>query len=130
MTKYLKKVKEIGAEIPSCEIQKIPRSENARTDRLARLAILQMADLDNNVHLVTLEARSIDELETILCASSKPSWMDPIIDYLKSQALPAESLTARKVKRQAPYFTLIYEKVYKRSYSLPLFKCLPPSEAN
>ena len=64
-----------------------------------------------------LEAHSIEETDAMLFTNLKSSWMDPIIDYLKSRALPIDRLAARKVKRQAPHYVLIEKKLYKRSYS-------------
>ena len=61
MAKYLEKVKEVKTQILSYEIQQISKSKNVRADRLVRLATSQMADLDSNVHLEMLEARSIEK---------------------------------------------------------------------
>ena len=56
--------------------------------------------------------------------------MDPIIYYLKIGTLSADNLAFRKVKRQAPHYVLLDDKLYKRSYSLPLLKCLLLFEEN
>ena len=56
--------------------------------------------------------------------------MDPIIKYLKYGELPDDPASARKVKRQAPHYILIEEKLYKRSHYSPLLKCLSPTEAS
>ena len=45
-------------------------------------------------------------------------------------ALPTDNLEARKVKHLAPHYTIICEKLYKRSHTLTLLKCLPPSEVD
>ena len=81
-----------------------------------------MVDLDNNVHLEILEACSIEETDDVLCASSEVSWMDLILNYVKSEVLSTVHLTTRKVKCQVPHYVLINEKLYKRSYSFPLLK--------
>ena len=73
MDKYLKKVKEVKEQILSYEIQHILRSENARAERLARLATSQMVDLNNNVYIEMLEAPSIKEIKVVLCKNSKLS---------------------------------------------------------
>ena len=116
------------AQVQNYKIQQIPRSENARADILARLATSQMMDLSGDVHLKTLENRSIDENEDVLYATSELSWMDPILHYLKTKALPDDRFIARKVSRQASLYVLFDEKLYKRSLTLPLLKCLLPSE--
>ena len=56
--------------------------------------------------------------------------MDPIIHYLRIGTLSADNLAVHKVKHQAPHYVLLDDKLYKRSYSLPLLKCLLPSKAD
>ena len=97
---------------------------------MAKLATSQIADLVGNVHLKILENHSIDKNDEVLCTAPEPSWMDPIIKYLKHGELPNDPISARKVKRQAPHYILIEEKLYKRSHYSPLLKCLTPTEAD
>ena len=33
-----------------------------------------------------------------------PSWMDPIVSFLKDDVLPEEKLEAEKIRRKAPQF--------------------------
>lgn len=56
--------------------------------------------------------------------------MDPLVDYLKGGKLPEDTAKAQKVKCLVPCFVLINNKLYKRSYSWPLLKCLHPSETD
>ena len=58
-----------------------------------------MIDLDDDVHLETLETHSIEEIDTVLYIGSKPSWMDLIVENLKSGTLPTDHIATRKVKR-------------------------------
>ena len=111
MIKYLKKVKEIMVQIQSYKVQQISRLENARANILAMLAMSQMADLSNDAHLETLETRSIEETDAILCTALEPSWMDLIIKYLKSRKLPNDPIVAQKVKHQASRYILIEKKI-------------------
>ena len=55
--------------------------------------------------------------------------MDPIVQYLKMGISPMDASVARKIRRLAPHYTLVDGQLYKRSFSLPLLKCLLPSEA-
>ena len=89
-----------------------------------------MEDLDNSIHLVTHEARSIEEPKRMLCVGPEPSWMDLIIHYLRIRTLSTDNLAFYKVKCQAPRYVLLDDKLYKRSYSLPLLKCLLLSEVD
>ena len=54
-----------------------------------------------------------------------PSWMDPIVRFLKNDILPEEKLEAKKIRRNVPRFWLSEDhKLYKRSYSGPYFLCI------
>ena len=55
--------------------------------------------------------------------------MGPIVQYLEMGALSTNTSIARQIKRMAPHYTLVDKQLYKRSFTLPLFKCLLPSEA-
>ena len=129
MIKYLAKVRELLVQLPSGWIQQILRLANAQGDRLAKLATSQTADLDALGHIEVLETPSIEEPLSTLCAVTAPSWMDPIIQYLTTGVLPTDASAARQIKRTAPHYTLVGERLYKRSFTLPLLKCLLPSEA-
>ena len=53
-----------------------------------------MMDLNSDVHLETLENHSIDKNEEVLCTTSKVSWMNPIVKYLKLEELPDDPAIA------------------------------------
>ena len=62
--------------------------------------------------------------------SHEPSWIDPLVAYLKDGVLPPDAKEARKLRNQASQYILYEGKLWKRSYSLPLLKYLRPSEAD
>ena len=51
--------------------------------------------------------------------------MTPIINYLKTEALPTDEKEAKRLKREAQYYTIINNTLYKRGISIPLLKCVP-----
>ena len=56
-----------------------------------------------------------------------PSWMDPIVRFLKDDVLPEEKSKAEKIRRNAPRFWLFEDhKLYRRSYSGPYLLCIHP----
>ena len=60
-----------------------------------------------------------------------PSWMDPIVRFLKNDILPEEKLEAKKIRRNAPRFWLSEDhKLYKRSYSGPYFRAFTLKHQN
>ena len=59
-----------------------------------------------------------------------PSWMDPIVSFLKDDTLPKGKLEAEKIRRNAPRFWLSEDyKLYRRSYSGPYLLCIHPEES-
>ena len=56
--------------------------------------------------------------------------MDPILSFLSTRALLEDESAAHKVTHQAPHYVLYVGKLYKRSLTLSLLKCLSPSEAD
>ena len=60
----------------------------------------------------------------------EPSWIDLLVAYLKEEVLPHDPKEARKLRNQAFRYVLYEGKLYKRSYSLPLLRCLRPSETD
>ncbi|XP_020693548.1 uncharacterized protein LOC110107602 [Dendrobium catenatum] len=58
------------------------------------------------------------------------SWIDPILTFLQDGVLPEDPTVAVQLRRQAANFTIINGELYKRSFTGPYLKCLPPSEAN
>ena len=80
------------------------------------------------MHVETIDTRDTEEPNSTLSAKLGPSWMDSIFNYLNTEALPEDKSAAHKVTRQAPHYILYDEKLYKRSYTLPLLKWLTSSE--
>ena len=56
-----------------------------------------------------------------------PSWMDPIIKFLKDDILPEEKSEVEKIRRNATRFWLSEDhKLYKRFYFGPYLLCTHP----
>ena len=56
-----------------------------------------------------------------------PSWMDPIVTFLKGGSLPENKGEVEKIRRTAPRYWLSEQhKLYKRSYSGPYLLCVHP----
>ena len=56
-----------------------------------------------------------------------PSWMDPIVKFLKDDILLEEKSEAEKIRRNASRFWLYEDhKLYKRSYFGPYLLCIHP----
>ena len=97
MASYLDIAKELKGQLLNCDLQHILRSKNARADKLAKLATLQIEDLDPHVHVEALEVCSTEEPKWMLPIEQELSWMDPILCYLKIGALFNDRLSTHKV---------------------------------
>ena len=54
-----------------------------------------------------------------------PSWMDPMVRFLKDDILPEEKSEVEKIRRKALRSWLFEDhKLYKRSYSGPYLLCV------
>ncbi|GKU85421.1 hypothetical protein SLEP1_g100 [Rubroshorea leprosula] len=58
-----------------------------------------------------------------------PSWTDSIISFLREGIIPEDRQEAMKLRKKASRYTLVDGVLYKRSFSLPLLRCLNPYEA-
>ena len=129
MARYLERVREIIPTFGSFNIRQIPRLKNARADLLSKLATLAPTELPKEVFFEVLKRPSMEESRFMMEISYEPSWIDPLVVYLKDRVLSPDAKEARKLKNQASRYILYEGRLYKRSYFLPLLKCLRPSEA-
>ena len=61
---------------------------------------------------------------------SKPSWMDPIWDYLVDGTLPSDPKEASKLRARSTRFTIHWGTLYKRGFFAPILKCVGKEDAN
>ncbi|XP_071688960.1 uncharacterized protein [Rutidosis leptorrhynchoides] len=54
------------------------------------------------------------------------TWMSPIVNYLKDGTLPADSVTASKIRMKAPMYVMRDGVLYKKSFLGPLLRCVGP----
>ena len=61
---------------------------------------------------------------------SKPSWMDPIWDYLVEGTLLSDPKEASKLRVRSVRFTVHRGTLYKRGFSTPILKCVGKEDAS
>ncbi|XP_038722022.1 uncharacterized protein LOC120014175 [Tripterygium wilfordii] len=108
---------------------KTEQEHNDHADALATLASVDQLGVKRVIQVQVLERPSIDELlEEIRCAEEQtPSWMDPIVAYLKDDILPKDKKEARKLAVKAALLWLSPDqKLYKKSFSGPYLLCVHP----
>nr|XP_025682159.1 uncharacterized protein LOC112783427 [Arachis hypogaea] len=127
LLKYLDIVQRLLHDFSKVEISHIPREQNNRADILSKLATTQTQT--STLFQSTLSRPSIDILN-ILSTSNEEGWQQPYIHYLQNGTIPEEIQEKSKFKRQASFFTLMNNTLYRRGYSRPLLKCLNREEAD
>ncbi|XP_022136678.1 uncharacterized protein LOC111008330 [Momordica charantia] len=136
MEKYLTKVRSHVAQFKTYEVNQVPRSENSNTDALAKLASTyetwlsyqsNKTDLARSVPVEILDNLSILEPDVMQVDTPVPSWIDPIVEFIKGTPL-LDLKEQKKMAWKAAWFILRDGALYRRGFSLPLLKCVTPEE--
>ncbi|XP_022854655.1 uncharacterized protein LOC111375964 [Olea europaea var. sylvestris] len=130
MSFYCLKVHDLQRKFKSCEIVKISRVENCRADALSRLVFMGINGLDGTVHVRIVTESSINQTVGIMDIDNEPSWMDPIVDFIKHGSLPTNLRAARSIRSKAPRYCMIEGVLFHRSLTLSYLRCLRPSESS
>ena len=97
MILYLQKVQELLKKFVLVQVKHVPRAENSRADALAKLATALQEDLSGSTPVEYLSEPFIDLCDVVVApVGSKPSWMDPIWDYIIDGSLPDDPKEAAK----------------------------------
>ncbi|XP_028064931.1 uncharacterized protein LOC114268034 [Camellia sinensis] len=130
MAKYQALVHAKIKKFTAIRVEKISREENNTTDELAGLASTQTA-FPNPLMIELLPQPSIEEPEVseVLCANLRPSWMDPVITFLKDKILLKEKKAANKMQAKSERFWLFPSRaLYKKSFTGLYLKCAHPDK--
>nr|GEU42224.1 reverse transcriptase domain-containing protein [Tanacetum cinerariifolium] len=85
-----------------------------------------------NVHVLVevLKDKSIKEKEVAtVVEEDRPTWMTPIVEYLKEGTLPSDKNEARKLRIKARHYELMEGILYRWSFLTPWLKCVGPLQA-
>ena len=52
-----------------------------------------------------------------------------IVSFLQDRCLPLDNEEAKKIKKRAARFTILYDTLYKRGFSMPYLKCVDEDKA-
>ena len=102
MQGYLSQIKFLQLKFDSFDLLHVPRNGNAHADSLAMLAMSWAQHLPR-VILVEDLYKSTETRETAQIHQIRvgPSWMDPIIRFLREDILPEKRMEADKIRRKA-----------------------------
>nr|GEW35776.1 putative reverse transcriptase domain-containing protein [Tanacetum cinerariifolium] len=131
MIKYLEKVKSLVSGFANFSINQVPRSKNKKADALSKIASTSFTYLSKQVLVEILKEKSIQEKEvTIVVEEDGPTWMTPIIEYLKEGTLPGDRKKASKLHIKARQYELLEGVLYRRSFLKPWLRCVGPFQAD
>ena len=129
MQEYLSRVKRLQPGFDFFSLSHVPRSGNTHADSLATLATSSAGDLPRIILVKHLDRANevIKGMVHVHEVRVGPSWIDPMVRFLKDDILPEEKSEAEKVQRKASRFWLFGDhKLYKRSYSETYLLCVHP----
>ena len=107
MRSYLSRVKALQMEFESFSLLHVPRSGNTHADSLATLATSSALNLPRLILVEDLHRPSIiANAVQIAQVRMGPSWMDPVIQFLKDDILPEEKREADKIRKKASSYWL------------------------
>lgn len=101
MQLYLSQVKRLLANFESFTLQQVPRSQNSHAFSLATLAT-SIREWLSRIRLVKNLVTPAYNKQTIVGVNFTlvgPSWMDPIVSFLKDGNLPEGRIEAEKTRR-------------------------------
>ncbi|GKV10869.1 hypothetical protein SLEP1_g22179 [Rubroshorea leprosula] len=129
MVKYVALVAELKCKFQKFYLSKIPRAENEQADSLSKFAF------DSSLSSISVFVEVLDEssftkprVMEISTNPDTPSWTDSIVSFLRDGIVPEDRQEAMKLRKKASRYTLVDGVLYKRSFSLPLLRCLSPYE--
>nr|GEY51029.1 reverse transcriptase domain-containing protein [Tanacetum cinerariifolium] len=130
MVNYLDKVKSLVRGFTNFSISQVPRSKNKKVDALSKIVSASFAHLSKQIPVEVLKAKSIKEKEvTTMVEEDGPTWMTPIVEYLKEGTLPIDRREARKLRIKTRQYKLIKGILYRRSFLTPWLRCVGPLQA-
>ena len=114
MEKYVSLVKQHLGGFLAWKLEHIPRDCNEKADVLAVIAaslpITETVFLpiyyQPDSSIITTQVSQVDKVS--------PSWMDPIVQYIKMGELPNEKDKAHKIQIQSARFSLVNGQLFKR----------------
>ena len=106
MQGYLSQVRHLQSKFESFSLLHIPRSGNIRADSLTTLATSSAQSLPWVILIKDLCKPKEETGKAIHVHQVRvgPSWMDPIVLFLREDILSSDKLEADKIQRKAPCF--------------------------
>jgi hypothetical protein len=130
-----------------CKVSHVSRNNNEEADNLANIGS-QCLPLPSGVFWEEIVERSIKSIKTLtttvgLGAGAKnnestpepkevmmieEAWMQPYLAYMMSKTLLEDAVEAKRITRRSKAFVVLQGKLYKKSITGVLQRCVTPQE--
>ncbi|XP_074324326.1 uncharacterized protein LOC141661240 [Apium graveolens] len=124
---YATKVKDSSFSFETFELSQTGRENNSRADALSRLASAETQSLNGSIYITEAEMPSIEKKKCLEIYQGT-NWMTPIWNFLEKGILPLDRRETLKVRYRASSYTIGKGRMYRRSISQPLLRCLNTEE--
>ncbi|XP_065050236.1 uncharacterized protein LOC135680283 [Musa acuminata AAA Group] len=126
ISKYLAEIRALAAHFSRFTLSRVPRRQNERADTLAKLASRSGPEGEPDVE--ELPTRVI-MVVVVATAGPPTTWVQEMLQFKRYGTLPEDEAAARRLRRTQAWYCEIDGRLYRRSYSCPLLRCLEPEEA-
>ncbi|GFS40881.1 hypothetical protein Acr_00g0071010 [Actinidia rufa] len=119
MARYLAVAKNLLIEFKAVKIEQVGRDQNSHADALVSLASIFEGEAGRIIAIELLSAPSLETSRESVLANTElgPSWMDPIMNFMRHNRLPKDKREAHKVWVKATQFWISPSgDLYKRSF--------------
>nr|GEU97290.1 hypothetical protein [Tanacetum cinerariifolium] len=100
-------------------------------DALSKIVVVQFDHLSKEVLVEMLNDRFVETQEVSMVVEEEgPTWMTQILDYLEKGMLSADPVDAITLMEKIRNYTLEDMVLYRKSYLVPLMRCVGPLQAN
>ena len=139
MKAYLSATKQIISKFGTVKVAQVGRAQNRHADSLATLASLIIKEVPRLIKVELIKEPSISMedncnsagVDVAMVSTTKPCWMNPIVDFLAEDKVPDDEKEAKKIHRVVPrYWLSANRKLYLRSFGGPYLLCLHPENVN
>ncbi|XP_050270008.1 uncharacterized protein LOC126714030 [Quercus robur] len=139
MKAYLSAAKKIISKFGTVKVAQVGRAQNKHVDSLATLAssITEEVPWLIKVKLIRVPSIGMEDncnsagVDVIVISTTRPCWMNPIIDFLAKDKVPDDEKEAKKIRRVASqYWPSADCKLYRMSFGGPYLLCLHPEKVN
>jgi ribonuclease HI len=123
-----------------CEVSHISRNSNEEADNLANIGS-QCLPVPSGVFWEEIMERSIKSTKSSTTTAGsgatteseevmmiEETWMQPYLAYMINKELPEDAVKAKRITRRSKTFVVLQGKLYKKSITGVLQRCVTPQE--